>query len=401
MLEQAFTGDAVSKRWRQSNIEEICDILDHLRKPITKRNRVEGPHPYYGATSLLDHVEGYLFDEPLVLVGEDGAKWDSGENSAFAIEGKCWVNNHAHVLRPLRETVLDAWIIYFLNHSDLTPFTTGLTVPKLNQGKLKEIPIPLPPLPEQEQIVAILDAAFTAIATATANTKKNIANARALFENQLDTYFSIEPNGKNELSCMEGLCDLVNYGYTASAKTDKSEPKFLRITDIQDGVVDWESVPSCDCGIDDQEKYRLASGDIVFARTGATTGKSFLIVECPESAVFASYLIRIRPRKGVRPDYLAYYFYSPMYWEQISKSVSGSAQPGVNASKLKKLRVPLPPLPEQKRIVATLDKVSANTASLVRIGEQKLTHLAELKQSLLHRAFTGELTADFIPEAGI
>ena len=91
---------------------EICEILDRRRKPITKKDRIPGPYPYYGATGVLDYVEGYLFDEPLVLVGEDGAKWDAGENTAFAIDGKCWVNNHAHVLRTDRSIILDNWLIY-------------------------------------------------------------------------------------------------------------------------------------------------------------------------------------------------------------------------------------------------------------------------------------------------
>jgi type I restriction enzyme S subunit len=124
---------------------ELCEILDNKRKPITKKNRVKGPYPYYGATGVLDHVEGYLFDEDLILIGEDGAKWGAGENTAFSVSGKCWVNNHAHVIRPNRKHVTDAWIIYYLNTTDLSSFITGLTVPKLNQGKLREIPVPLPP----------------------------------------------------------------------------------------------------------------------------------------------------------------------------------------------------------------------------------------------------------------
>ena len=136
-------GDAVMEV-EFAQLGDVCEVLDRIRKPITKRDRVPGPYPYYGATGVLDYVEGYLFDEPLVLVGEDGAKWEAGENTAFAVDGKCWVNNHAHVLRPDRGMLLDSWLIYYLNQSDLTPFITGLTVPKLNQGKLREIPIPLP-----------------------------------------------------------------------------------------------------------------------------------------------------------------------------------------------------------------------------------------------------------------
>jgi type I restriction enzyme, S subunit len=176
--------------WQTRQLGELCDVLDYKRKPITKRDRISGDYPYYGATGILGHVDGYIFDEPLVLVGEDGAKWESGENTAFAVEGKIWVNNHAHVLRPHRTKLLDNWLIYHLNHLDLTEFVSGLTVPKLNQGRMREIPVPLPPLPEQQRIVGILDEAFEGIATAKANADKNRQNARALFDSHLQTAFS-------------------------------------------------------------------------------------------------------------------------------------------------------------------------------------------------------------------
>ena len=143
--------------WTEKNLGEICEILDKLRKPITKKDRVSGEYPYYGATGIVDYVDGYIFDEKLILIGEDGAKWDSGENTAFAVEGKCWVNNHAHVIRPNRSIVLDNWLIYYLNISDLSEYITGLTVPKLNQGKLRGIKIPIAPLNQQQIIVDRLD----------------------------------------------------------------------------------------------------------------------------------------------------------------------------------------------------------------------------------------------------
>lgn len=121
----------------------------------------------------------FLFDEPLVLIGEDGAKWDAGDNSAFAVAGKVWVNNHAHVVRPDRSLLSDEWLIYFLNFSDLSEFITGMTVPKLNQAKMREIPIPIPPLEEQKRIVAVLDAAFEGLTRAKENAEANLQNARA------------------------------------------------------------------------------------------------------------------------------------------------------------------------------------------------------------------------------
>ena len=114
-------------RWRIEPLGKLCEILDNRRKPITKKDRLSGEYPYYGATGVLDYVEDFIFDEPLVLIGEDGAKWASGENTAFAVNGKCWVNNHAHVVRPLRVRLLDDWLIYFLVHSDLSPYVSAFS----------------------------------------------------------------------------------------------------------------------------------------------------------------------------------------------------------------------------------------------------------------------------------
>ena len=138
---------------------DCVEVLDRLRRPITKCDRKAGPFPYYGASGVLDHVASYIFDEPLVLLGEDGAKWESGERSAFHVEGKCWVNNHAHVLKPDPERLSSAWLVHYLNHANLLPFITGLTVPKLNQGMMRTIPVPLPALAEQANAAARLDGA--------------------------------------------------------------------------------------------------------------------------------------------------------------------------------------------------------------------------------------------------
>ncbi|MBR6364318.1 MAG: N-6 DNA methylase [Alphaproteobacteria bacterium] len=140
-------------KYEMVKLGDVCDILDSKRKPITKHQRISGPYPYYGATGELDRVADFLFDEPLILLGEDGAKWGPAEESAYKISGKTWVNNHAHVLRPHRTKILDTYLITYLNGLDLTKFVTGGVVPKLNQENMKKIPIPLPPLDVQQQIV--------------------------------------------------------------------------------------------------------------------------------------------------------------------------------------------------------------------------------------------------------
>lgn len=175
----------------------------------------------------------------------------------------------------------------------------------------------------------------------------------------------------------------IDYGITASANTQPVGPKFLRITDIQDGVVDWSLVPFC---VSDKKKLieaRLQAGDIVFARTGATTGKSFLIRECPDNAVFASYLIKVRPGPQVNSSFLAHFFDSKEYWRQISLKSASVAQPGVNSSKLKELVVPLPPIEDQKRIAAILDQAD----SLRRLRQRAIDRLNSLGQAIFYEMF--------------
>lgn len=146
--------------WEVKKLEEVCEILDYLRKPITKKDRVPGDYPYYGANGIQDYVDDYIFDEEILLVGEDGAKWGAYEQSAFIVNEKCWVNNHAHVLR-IHKNYSIKYICNYLNFADLSSFITGAVVRKLNQKSLRSIPIPIPPLPTQYQIVAQLDALNT------------------------------------------------------------------------------------------------------------------------------------------------------------------------------------------------------------------------------------------------
>jgi len=172
------------------------------------------------------------------------------------------------------------------------------------------------------------------------------------------------------------IASSVDYGHTAPSTNQPIGPRFLRITDIQDDQVDWETVPFCECSPTEENASKLEAGDIVFARTGATTGKSFLIKECPDRAIFASYLIRVRSNSDVLPDYLAHFFKTPEYWAQISLNARGAAQAGVNATVLKSLSVPLPPIAQQKRIAAILDKAD-ELRSLRRRALEQLDAIAQ------------------------
>jgi len=174
------------------------------------------------------------------------------------------------------------------------------------------------------------------------------------------------------LVTLKSLTEIIDYGLTASANNDVDGPLFLRITDLKESGVDWLAVPRCECDVKQKAKNLLGRGDIVFARTGATTGKSYLITDLKEETVFASYLIRVRPNHKVNSEYLAHFFKSPIYWYQISGMSTGATLPGVNASKLGSLEIPLPPLDDQKRIAAILDKADA-----IRRKRQQAIKLAD------------------------
>lgn len=178
-----------------------------------------------------------------------------------------------------------------------------------------------------------------------------------------------------------GMISAINYGYTESASSEAIGPRFLRITDIQNDKVIWDSVPYCKITSSEMAKFRLESGDIVFARTGATTGKSFLVFDPPES-VFASYLIRLRLQdKGLLPSFVALYFQTSSYWKSIRDGVAGSAQGGFNASKLSALKIPVPPLPEQQRIVRILDEAFEGIATAKANTERNLQNARALFES--------------------
>ncbi len=179
-----------------------------------------------------------------------------------------------------------------------------------------------------------------------------------------------------------GAVSAINYGYTESAVSEPIGPRFLRITDIQDDDVNWQSVPYCKIEAADLPKYRLATGDIVFARTGATTGKSFLIADPPD-AVFASYLIRLRLLdKKLLPEFVSLFFQTAGYWKSIKDGSAGSAQGGFNASKLSALSIPIPPLPEQQRIVGLLDEAFAGIATAKANAEKNLQNARALFSSV-------------------
>src|SRR5690606_14679968 len=138
--------------WEVKRLGDVCEILDNMRKPVTSTKRNPGPYPYYGASGAIDYIDQFIFDERLLLIGEDGAKWGPFERTAFIVEGKYWVNNHAHVLRPIQ--INDVFLENFLNATDVSVYVTGAAPPKLTLDNLKAIRVPVPPTSDEQQKIA-------------------------------------------------------------------------------------------------------------------------------------------------------------------------------------------------------------------------------------------------------
>ena len=195
-------------------------------------------------------------------------------------------------------------------------------------------------------------------------------------ENQ-EMPFDLPP--KWEWSRLIEISANIHYGYTASSDESIKHVRLLRITDIQDDAVDWDSVPGCEIEADKIVQYQLSDDDILIARTGGTIGKSYLVQDITVCAVFASYLIRVRHINGMSAHFKKVYLGSQLYWRQLYAKSMGTGQPNVNGESLKGLVVPVPPLAEQHRIVAKVDELMA-------LCDQLNSRLSDAQTTQLHLA---------------
>jgi len=301
---------------------------------------------------------------------------------------------------------------------------TGSTFSAISRKDLEGIDIDVPPLPEQKRIVAKVEELLARVNTTKERLAKVLMILRRFRQAVLaaacssrltaawrEEHVEIEPvtlNSKvNELpetlealqeikpsswtfASVKKIANTIQYGYTASAKQEPVGPKFLRITDIQNGQVNWNDVPYCAIPDDKIAKFLLIHGDILFTRTGATTGKSFLIRSCPR-AVFASYLIRVQPVPLVDSKFLYLFFQSDLYWKQIAENIAGSAQPNCNASKLATLILPLPPILEQLEIARQVDVLFKLADGIEKRVVAATARAEKLTRAILTKAFRGEL----------
>ncbi len=395
--------------WRWVKLADVCEIArGGSPRPID--NYITKDKDGINWIRIGDATNSKYISETAEKITKEGAK-----KSRFVKKGDFILSNSMSFGRPyIMDTegcIHDGWLLIrdykdsfdkeFLYFSLCTEFVKeqfiklarGGIVNNLNINLVKEVIIPIPPLSEQKRIASILQERMAAVEKARKAAEERLSAIKALPSACLRQVF---PQPDQELpegwKCLklEKISHHIQYGFTASADfVIVDSHKFLRITDIQDNKVNWDSVPCCKTE-EPLDDYCLNDGDIVFARTGATTGKSYLI-EQPPKAIFASYLIRIKLTEDANPNYLYHFFQSDIYWNQIKSGIRGGAQGGFNATMLSNLDIPLPVISEQQRIIAILNEKMTAIEHARKAAEEELTAINALPAAILRQAFNGEL----------
>jgi type I restriction enzyme M protein len=352
----------LNHEWEVAELGDVVEILDRLRKPITKSDRKSGEFPYYGATGILDHVEDYIFNERLVLLGEDGAKWQAGEKSAFIAEGKYWVNNHAHVLRPLPAKILDVYLVNILNQMDLMPYITGVTVPKLNQEKMRGIKIPLPSIEIQREIVAELD-----------NYQRIIDAAQTIVKTYKPT---IKISSEWKTDNLKGICKLIGgYAFKSSDLKNDTAEGYLPVIKIgnvsKSGELNLSNTQYHKYS-DSLKNFIINQGDILIAMTGATVGK---VAVAQQGSMLLNQRVGLIRATGVDQQYLQLTLMSDDFYNFCQRTAGGGAQGNISPDQISTYEIYFPSFEEQKRIVAQLESeqslIDANK-KLIDIYTQKI-----------------------------
>lgn len=305
-------------------------------------------------------------------------------------DGEFTISNFTSILRIKQGTNIDPMYLqrcltsfYVRGETDKIQSHT-IALHNLDFDAFLDFQLPLPPLAEQKKIVEKVEKALRRVDALKAQFERMEKSAADYFKAALAETFAAVKGEKVKLG---DVCEIA-YGYTAKSRCDdgNGDPKYLRITDIQDDSVDWSRVPVCQC--DDIRSYLLAQGDIVFARTGATTGKSFLLEGDFPKSVYASYLIRVKLRnKRIVPQYLRWYFDTESYWSVIRCGMAGAAQGGFNSKKLAALEIPVPSVEEQIRIDQIMRQAKVKKENLIYFARRCIGICGKMRKAILAEAF--------------
>lgn len=296
-------------------------------------------------------------------------------------------------LIPKNELLQHKFLYYYLTSvvELLNNLGTGATFKELSGGKLKDVTISIPLFPEQQRIVSILDEAFEWIATAKANAEKNLKNARAVFESELNAIFTKKWEGWEEKKLGE-VCEKITDGTHQTPKYFDEGIVFLSSRNVTSGTIDWDKIKYIDTTQHVEMHKRVAPrvGDILLAKNG-TTGVAAIVDRDVIFDIYVS-LALLRTRGEVCSRYLLYFINSPVAKRQFNKRLKGIGVPNLHLQEIREVTIVFPcDLQHQDIIVTRLDSLQEKVRHLESIYQRKLSKLDALKKSLLNHAFTGQL----------
>lgn len=361
-----------------ARLGDVCEILDNKRVPVTAADRQPGPYPYYGANGVQDYVADYIFDDELVLLAEDGGNFGSKDKPiAYRVSGKCWVNNHAHVLKPKQGLDVD-YLCYSLMFYDVSGLVNGATRQKLTQADMRKMEIPLPPLEEQRRIAALLDKVSDLIAKRREQLDKLDLLVKAWFVEMFG-----DPSVNTRWSTMK-LYQLGELNRGVSKHRPRNDPRLLGGTYplIQTGdvsnsglyILSFSSTYS-KLGLEQSRLWKSGTLCITIAANIAQT--SILTFD----ACFPDSVVGFVPNDNTNSVFIHYWF--SFFQKILEEQAPQVAQKNINLKILSDLDVIVPPYTLQEDFSAFVGQVEKSKLTI----QQSLDKLEMLKKALMQQYF--------------
>ena len=398
--------------WVETQLENIVDILDSMRVPVNnseRQSRIAGKkenelYPYFGATGEVGKIDDYIFDEELVALGEDGVPFfDGHKNKAYMLYGKTWVNNHAHVIRAISGLSHNKYLCHYLNQFDYHDYVNGGTRLKLTQANMRKLPVSLAPLAEQKIIAEKLDTLLAQVES----TKARLEQIPQILKRFRQAVLAAVVNGKLskntkqwEIYLLKNLCTSISDGDHQAPRKSETGVPFLVISDVNKGVIDFDNVTRWvpESYYQSLKEIRKpCQYDILYTVTGSYGIP--VIVNDNKPFCFQRHIAIIKPNRSlIDHRLLAFYLESPQILKHASDVATGTAQKTVSLSSLRNFEISVPPLKEQHEIVRRVEQLFAYADTIEKQVNNALARVNNLTQSILAKAFRGELTAQWRAE---
>jgi type I restriction enzyme S subunit len=381
----------VKKDWAQHTLGETCEM--YQPKTISaKEMKSDGKYPVFGANGIIGRYDQFNHEEPQLLITCRGATCGTVNISL----PKSWITGNAMVVRPRSDKLSLEFLAYFFRGAiDFSTVITGSAQPQITRQSLAPVRISIPPPAKQQRIVAVLDEIFLNLETVIANAEKNLKNACELFDSYLNTVFQTGDDW--EETTLGEIAEFKNgLNFTRSSRGERV--RIVGVRDFQNSFwVPIENLESAqiDGGVSDT--YLLRKHDILTVRSNGNRqliGRCILTPDVLEKTSHSGFTIRIRvSRSDVNPEYLVRYLKSGNARKALIESGDGAQISNLNQQALTALPVKLLDPIKQRDLVNRLREIEAETDRVAVWYQRRIGDLAKLKQSILHKAFSGELTS--------